>query len=60
MNSQAHIYIAQVRADELHRAAAISRLVPRRTWRGRVTGSRGYGVVARRVCALRGAPGLAR
>lgn len=58
MNTHLHLYLAQTRADELHRSAALSRLLPRRSRRERLQSC--YGVVARRVMTLRAAPGSAR
>ncbi|HEV7804461.1 MAG TPA: hypothetical protein VGO80_01465 [Solirubrobacteraceae bacterium] len=58
MNTHSHLYIAQARADELHRAAALSRLQPRTSRLQRLRSCRS--VVARRFAAMRVAPGHAR
>jgi hypothetical protein len=58
MNTQLHLYIAQAHADELHRAAAMSRLPARRSRHERLRSCRT--VVARRVRTLRAAPASAR
>jgi hypothetical protein len=58
MNTHLHLYIAQTRADELHRSAALSRLLPRQPRRERLRSC--CSVVVRRVKTLRAAPGFAR
>jgi len=54
MHTQYHLYIARTKADELHRAAALSRLAAG-SRREQLRGSRCYVAISRRVLALRGA-----
>jgi hypothetical protein len=56
MNHHFHIELARQRADELHRAAAMSRLAPKRTHRERRTHGRWLGTMTRRAWTLRDAP----
>jgi hypothetical protein len=59
MHHDNHLELHRQRAHELYREAALmraARATPRK--RASVRGTRAYGVVARRVWALRGVPNL--
>jgi hypothetical protein len=56
MNHHFTAELARQRTDELHRAAAISRLVPKRPRAERRTHGRWFGTMTRRAWTLRSAP----